>query len=291
MDLKFPNSQLSPPHVPFLFLPPCFSSSYSTFIVQVQVQVITAFSPPLSHLLVQKQMLDVLWMVDMCLSCSLCTWTGIAMTHGIATCWYAKGCWSASGTLPTSSSAEKHSSRLMAWGSSTTHPLWVRMRHTRQTKHATHMYGTHIHTWLSVGFYFKECLPVRTLDPLINTSSIIMRKCFPKNRLPLPTIKSAFLYQLPHVPAVGPVAQLYSQPPGGERTERTLSNTHFTRVCSSLSQCMLARLSLMHYRQTLFITCRFNPANHTDTQTLLYPRSDYMVNASAVPNVLFFFFF
>lgn len=58
-----------------------------------------------------------------------------------------------------------------------------------------------------------ECLPVRTLDPLVNTSSLIMRKCFPKNRLPLPTIKSAFHYQLPHVPAVGPVAQLYSQPP------------------------------------------------------------------------------
>uniref|UniRef100_A0A8C2WPR2 Cytosolic carboxypeptidase 1 n=1 Tax=Cyclopterus lumpus TaxID=8103 RepID=A0A8C2WPR2_CYCLU len=59
-----------------------------------------------------------------------------------------------------------------------------------------------------------ECLPVRTLDPLVNTSSLIMRKCFPKNRLPLPTIKSAFHYQLPHVPAVGPVAQLYSQPLG-----------------------------------------------------------------------------
>uniref|UniRef100_A0A7N8XPQ2 Cytosolic carboxypeptidase 1 n=1 Tax=Mastacembelus armatus TaxID=205130 RepID=A0A7N8XPQ2_9TELE len=59
-----------------------------------------------------------------------------------------------------------------------------------------------------------ECLPVRTLDPLVNTSSLIMRKCFPKNRLPLPTIKSAFCYQLPHIPAVGPVAQLYSQPPG-----------------------------------------------------------------------------
>ncbi|KAM6944088.1 cytosolic carboxypeptidase 1 isoform 2-T2 [Lycodopsis pacificus] len=59
-----------------------------------------------------------------------------------------------------------------------------------------------------------ECLPVRTLDPLINTSSLIMRKCFPKNRLPLHTIKSAFHYQLPHVPAAGPVAQLYSQPPG-----------------------------------------------------------------------------
>uniref|UniRef100_A0AAQ4RGT4 Cytosolic carboxypeptidase 1 n=1 Tax=Gasterosteus aculeatus aculeatus TaxID=481459 RepID=A0AAQ4RGT4_GASAC len=59
-----------------------------------------------------------------------------------------------------------------------------------------------------------ECLPVRTLDPLVNTSSLIMRKCFPKNRLPLPTIKSAFHYQLPHVPAAGPVAQLYSQPPG-----------------------------------------------------------------------------
>ncbi|XP_029915053.1 cytosolic carboxypeptidase 1 isoform X2 [Myripristis murdjan] len=59
-----------------------------------------------------------------------------------------------------------------------------------------------------------ECLPVRTLDPLVNTSSLIMRKCFPKNRLPLPTIKSAFRYQLPHVPAGGPVAQLYNQPPG-----------------------------------------------------------------------------
>uniref|UniRef100_A0A3P8QDX9 tubulin-glutamate carboxypeptidase n=1 Tax=Astatotilapia calliptera TaxID=8154 RepID=A0A3P8QDX9_ASTCA len=56
-----------------------------------------------------------------------------------------------------------------------------------------------------------ECLPVRTLDPLINTSSLIMRKCFPKNRLPVPTIKSAFHYQLPHVLPVGPVAQLYSQ--------------------------------------------------------------------------------
>uniref|UniRef100_A0A3Q0R930 Cytosolic carboxypeptidase 1 n=1 Tax=Amphilophus citrinellus TaxID=61819 RepID=A0A3Q0R930_AMPCI len=59
-----------------------------------------------------------------------------------------------------------------------------------------------------------ECLPVRTLDPLVNTSSLIMRKCFPKNRLPVSTIKSTFHYQLPHVPPVGPVAQLYSQPPG-----------------------------------------------------------------------------
>ncbi|XP_022526344.1 cytosolic carboxypeptidase 1 isoform X1 [Astyanax mexicanus] len=59
-----------------------------------------------------------------------------------------------------------------------------------------------------------ECLPVRTLDPLVNASSLIMRKCFPKNRLPLPTIKSVFQHPLPHVPASGPVAQLYSQPPG-----------------------------------------------------------------------------
>ncbi|KAI4878153.1 hypothetical protein NFI96_028406, partial [Prochilodus magdalenae] len=59
-----------------------------------------------------------------------------------------------------------------------------------------------------------ECLPVRTLDPLVNTSSLIMRKCFPKNRLPLPTIKSVFHHPLPHVPASGPVAQLYSQAPG-----------------------------------------------------------------------------
>ncbi|KAL2092592.1 hypothetical protein ACEWY4_012390 [Coilia grayii] len=59
-----------------------------------------------------------------------------------------------------------------------------------------------------------ECLPVRTLDSLVNTSSLIMRKCFPKNRLPLPTIKSSYQYALPHVPAGGPVAQLYNQPPG-----------------------------------------------------------------------------
>uniref|UniRef100_A0A674D2W9 tubulin-glutamate carboxypeptidase n=1 Tax=Salmo trutta TaxID=8032 RepID=A0A674D2W9_SALTR len=64
-----------------------------------------------------------------------------------------------------------------------------------------------------------ECLPVRTLDPLINTSSLIMRKCFPKNRLPLPTIKSVFHHQLPHVPAGGPVAQLYNQPLGGENDD------------------------------------------------------------------------
>ncbi|XP_067171787.1 cytosolic carboxypeptidase 1 isoform X3 [Apteryx mantelli] len=59
----------------------------------------------------------------------------------------------------------------------------------------------------------QECLAVRTLDPLVNTSSLIMRKCFPKNRLPLPTIKSAFHFQLPVIPANGPVAQLYSLPP------------------------------------------------------------------------------
>uniref|UniRef100_A0A4W4DW05 Cytosolic carboxypeptidase 1 n=1 Tax=Electrophorus electricus TaxID=8005 RepID=A0A4W4DW05_ELEEL len=58
-----------------------------------------------------------------------------------------------------------------------------------------------------------ECLPVRTLDLLVNTSSLIMRKCFPKNRLPLPTIKSAFHHPLPQVPASSPAAQIYSQPP------------------------------------------------------------------------------
>uniref|UniRef100_A0A8C9ABF9 Cytosolic carboxypeptidase 1 n=1 Tax=Prolemur simus TaxID=1328070 RepID=A0A8C9ABF9_PROSS len=58
----------------------------------------------------------------------------------------------------------------------------------------------------------QECLAVRTLDPLVNTSSLIMRKCFPKNRLPLPTIKSSFHFQLPVIPVTGPVAQLYSLP-------------------------------------------------------------------------------
>uniref|UniRef100_A0A8C0IPT8 Cytosolic carboxypeptidase 1 n=1 Tax=Chelonoidis abingdonii TaxID=106734 RepID=A0A8C0IPT8_CHEAB len=59
----------------------------------------------------------------------------------------------------------------------------------------------------------QDCLAVRTLDPLVNTSSLIMRKCFPKNRLPLPTIKSVFRFQLPVIPISGPVAQLYSLPP------------------------------------------------------------------------------
>ncbi|XP_041436090.1 cytosolic carboxypeptidase 1-like isoform X2 [Xenopus laevis] len=59
----------------------------------------------------------------------------------------------------------------------------------------------------------QECQTVRTLDPLVNTSSLIMRKCFPKNRLPLPTIKSAFQFQLPIMPTSGPVALLYSMPP------------------------------------------------------------------------------
>ncbi|XP_023554905.1 cytosolic carboxypeptidase 1 isoform X1 [Octodon degus] len=59
----------------------------------------------------------------------------------------------------------------------------------------------------------QECLAVRTLDPLVNTSSLIMRKCFPKNRLPLPTIKSSFHFELPVMPVSGPVAQLYSLPP------------------------------------------------------------------------------
>ncbi|XP_072288957.1 cytosolic carboxypeptidase 1 isoform X2 [Eucyclogobius newberryi] len=54
-----------------------------------------------------------------------------------------------------------------------------------------------------------ECLPVRTLDPLINTSSLIMRKCFPKNRLPLPTIKSTFHFPLPHVPGSCPGKQAF----------------------------------------------------------------------------------
>ncbi|CAJ0966427.1 unnamed protein product [Ranitomeya imitator] len=59
----------------------------------------------------------------------------------------------------------------------------------------------------------QDCQAVRTLDPLVNTSSLIMRKCFPKNRLPLPTIKSAFQFQLPVIPTSGPVAQIYSLPP------------------------------------------------------------------------------
>lgn len=66
-------------------------------------------------------------------------------------------------------------------------------------------------------------MAVRTLDPLVNTSSLIMRKCFPKNRLPLPTIKSCFHFQLPIIPVAGPVAQLYSLPPEGRTTDALLA--------------------------------------------------------------------
>ncbi|KAM4710064.1 cytosolic carboxypeptidase 1 [Discoglossus pictus] len=59
----------------------------------------------------------------------------------------------------------------------------------------------------------QDCQAVRTLDPLVNTSSLIMRKCFPKNRLPLPTIKSAFHFQLSVIPTSGPVAHIYNMPP------------------------------------------------------------------------------
>ncbi|KFP42830.1 Cytosolic carboxypeptidase 1, partial [Chlamydotis macqueenii] len=71
----------------------------------------------------------------------------------------------------------------------------------------------------------QECLAVRTLDPLVNTSSLIMRKCFPKNRLPLPTIKSAFHFQLPVIPASGPVAQLYNLPPDDESDDNDDAET------------------------------------------------------------------
>ncbi|XP_027889195.1 cytosolic carboxypeptidase 1 isoform X2 [Xiphophorus couchianus] len=69
-----------------------------------------------------------------------------------------------------------------------------------------------------------ECLPVRTLDPLINTSSLIMRKCFPKNRLPVPTINSAFHFQLPQVPPGGAVDQLYSQLSGVDDLDESDDN-------------------------------------------------------------------
>ncbi|XP_076010306.1 cytosolic carboxypeptidase 1 isoform X2 [Genypterus blacodes] len=75
----------------------------------------------------------------------------------------------------------------------------------------------------------STCLPVRTLDGLINTSSLIMRKCFPKNRLPVPTVKSSFHYQLPYIPAGGPVALLYNQAPGGQ-TSQQLCNAPLKKV-------------------------------------------------------------
>ncbi|XP_072372802.1 cytosolic carboxypeptidase 1 isoform X4 [Scyliorhinus torazame] len=59
----------------------------------------------------------------------------------------------------------------------------------------------------------QDCLSVRTLDPLVNISSLIMRKCFPKNRLPIPTIKSVYHFQLRVIPTSGPVAQFYNLAP------------------------------------------------------------------------------
>ncbi|XP_069785882.1 cytosolic carboxypeptidase 1 isoform X4 [Narcine bancroftii] len=59
----------------------------------------------------------------------------------------------------------------------------------------------------------QDCLSVRTLDPLVNISTLIMRKCFPKNRLPISTIKSIYQFQLPIIPSSGPVAQIYNLAP------------------------------------------------------------------------------
>lgn len=110
---------------------------------------------------------------------------------------------------------------------------------------------------------------MRTLDPLVNTSSLIMRKCFPKNRLPLPTIKSAFNYQLPHIPAAGPVAQLYSQRAGGENIS---SQTHTSLDCAPAFHSIHARLSLVivQYKQTytlFFFLLLLDSIPHGDTHT------------------------
>lgn len=106
---------------------------------------------------------------------------------------------------------------------------------------------------------------MRTLDPLVNISSLIMRKCFPKNRLPLPTIKSAFHYQLPHVPAAGPVAQLYSQPPGGESTSPHSHKGHWSGLPPNHSVCTQLSSMILQYRYThSFITvfaARSNPSH------------------------------
>lgn len=103
-----------------------------------------------------------------------------------------------------------------------------------------------------------ECLPVRTLDPLINTSSLIMRKCFPKNRLPLPTIKSVFHHQLPHVPAGGPVAQLYNQPLGGE------AHTH-TTLAMLASHLDHPNGHCTQFTHTLHHTCPFQEDPYTSS--------------------------
>uniref|UniRef100_A0A8C4QDU9 ATP/GTP binding protein 1 n=1 Tax=Eptatretus burgeri TaxID=7764 RepID=A0A8C4QDU9_EPTBU len=43
----------------------------------------------------------------------------------------------------------------------------------------------------------QECLSNQALDRVVNLSTIIMRKCYPKNRLPLPTILSSIHFPLP----------------------------------------------------------------------------------------------
>uniref|UniRef100_A0A7N6A6U9 Cytosolic carboxypeptidase 1 n=1 Tax=Anabas testudineus TaxID=64144 RepID=A0A7N6A6U9_ANATE len=95
-----------------------------------------------------------------------------------------------------------------------------------------------------------ECLPVRTLDPLVNTSSLIMRKCFPKNRLPVSTIKSAFHYQLPHIPAAGPVAQLYSQPPGEADTENDTENEEDEKYHRTVNDDIETDLNKLHPKKS-----------------------------------------
>ncbi|CAB1321578.1 unnamed protein product [Coregonus sp. 'balchen'] len=89
-----------------------------------------------------------------------------------------------------------------------------------------------------------------------------MRKCFPKNRLPLPTIKSVFHHQLPHVPAGGPVAQLYNQPLGGEGHTHTCMRTSIHTHTHTILTMLASHLDhpngyCTQFIHTLHHTCPF----------------------------------
>jgi hypothetical protein len=43
----------------------------------------------------------------------------------------------------------------------------------------------------------QESIDVRELESLIFTASFIMRRCFPKNKMPVPAVRSTLLFALP----------------------------------------------------------------------------------------------
>jgi len=54
----------------------------------------------------------------------------------------------------------------------------------------------------------QETADCREFESIINLTNTIMRKCFPKNRLPVPTLQSPLSFNLPESDIFGSMTQL-----------------------------------------------------------------------------------